>query len=194
MFYRVLLLSILLIQLSACGTQKLRFVKAEKKIVDKELATINKRTTPALEQMELIVPVLEIKTEEIQYFPSVTNVKEREIVITPKFLQPEPTDSTKTVTRDDYKLHQALDTERKAKTSKGLAIAGIILAFFFFPVGLILSIGSWLLYQKAKRARYNTQVGEMHLDGAKTAVIINAILYALILLGLIIVFLALVFF
>jgi hypothetical protein len=125
------------------------------------------------------------QTAEVTPLAITDAFQNEEIVNFREPIAPEPTDSTVTISESDEKVREALDTERTSKLSKILAITGIALAFFLGPLGLIASIISWVLYGKAKRARYNTELGEKHLADARIAVIISKALYALMFLALI---------
>jgi ATP-dependent Zn protease len=173
------LFGVIALVLSSCGTHNaLRYVKTNpnQQIVQTQPAEVSsEEVIPMNEQRVNSTLTTQNESVDVQHelassvytsYPDTTSWAEE-----PEINTDEASDA----------VAQAQRSEKRAKASKNLGIAGLamsLLSFLAF-IGFFLMIASLILYISANRARYNTEEGVNNLRKAKIVLIIYGALIAL---------------
>ena len=173
------LIGVIALALSSCGTHKaLRFVKTnpnQQIVQTQDLHAISEDIIPMNESRVSPVLTTQSETADVE-----TDLSSSDISSYPDTTQSsdEPEMSSEEASEA---VQQAIRTEKKAKASKNLGIAGLSMSLLsvLAIISFLLMIASLILYISANRARYNTERGVKSMKIAKILLIIYGALLAL---------------
>jgi uncharacterized protein YqhQ len=172
------LIGLISLLISSCGTHNaLRFVKTNpnQQIV---------QTSNSVDNSEEIIASDELLVNTRTTIQNQTRDTEIEYTSEEKAVYPDTTDTADEPEMSSNEaseaVQQAMRSEKIAKASKNLGIAGVVTMWLSFLsiVALPLMIASLICYSKANRARYNTEQGIKYLKTAKNLLLFYGIAVA----------------